>query len=307
MDHCEALIPDYYNFVRGVVETNDVSLNVSREMLQHDKQLNMISQNIEKKIKGALDKLLNDDRENYEKFFSAFGNHLKACAMEDFGKKQDKLEDLLLFASSNSKLVTLKEYADRMKDGQKYIFYATAPTAEAASMLPQTQNLLEKGYEVLYFTGRLDEMVAQMFGNYHDHVFKSVVNGDIDLGDEKKVSEEDQKVIHYVKNVLGNRVDEVKASSRLKDHPVMLTSGDGITFEMERYFRSLSKDMPMHAKKILEINPEHKAFAKLKYAMAEDPERASKFAEVLYQQGRLIAGIGVDDPVRYTELLCEMM
>ncbi len=309
MEHCEALLPDYYSFVRGVVETGDVSLNVSRELLQQDRQLRMISQSVEKKIRGSLEQMLSDERDVYERFFARFGRHLKACAMEDFGKNRDKLQDLLLFVSSKeNKPVTLKEYVAGMKPDQKYIFYTVASTVEEAASLPQTGVLKERGYEILYFVDKVDELVTQMFGNYHDIQFKSVVNGELGLDEVvgAQAGGEDQKVLDYIRTVLGGRIDEVRLSSRLGSHPVILTSGDGITFEMEQYFKSLRPDMPVHAKKILELNGTHAAFAKLKDAIGAEPERAEKYVEILYQQGRMMAGLKTEDPVAYTELICSL-
>ena len=310
MEHCAELIPEYYNFVRGVVDSSDVSLNISREMLQQDRQLRLIRQNLEKKVRETLDRMLASERDKYESFYRNFGRQLKVCAMDDFGENKEKLQDLLMFWSSKTKkLITLKEYTDNMKPDQKYIYYAGGDTLDSIDHLPQIEILKDLDYEMLYFTDKADELVAQMFGNYNGKEFKSAVDGDLGLEESKKeisATPEQQETIAYVKSILGDKVDDVRVSGKLKSHPVILTSGEGLTFDMERYFRAMSPDMPMKAKRYLELNVEHEAFRKLEEARKQEPEKAEKYVEILYEQARLIAGLGIEDPTAYTDLVCSL-
>ena len=308
MERCEELLPDYFNFVRGVVDSPDLSLNISREMLQHDRQLKLIGEHLEKKVKGELEKMLKDDRKAYERFFKNFGRQLKLCALEDYGAKQEQLQNLLLFWSNTEKgLTLLSEYVSRMKPDQKYIYYASGDTIEAIDRLPQTEVLKDGGYEILYFSDKMDEFVADMFRKYADKPFRSVLDGDLGLPPAEKKDEALYKEgLDFIKKTLGEKVDEVVSSSRLKSHPVCVSSGDGITFEMERYFKAVGQDMPVKAKRILEVNTDHPAFAAIDRTMTANPDKAAKYCEVLYNQALLIAGLPIEDPSAYTDLLCSL-
>ena len=309
MDHCQELLPEYFSFVRGVVDSPDLSLNISRELLQHDRQLKIISSNLEKKIISELKKMLSDDRAGYEKFYENFGRALKVGVLNQFGEKRESLQELLLFYSSTEKkLVTLREYADRMPESQKYIYYAAGDTLEAIDSLPQTELLKERGMEILYCTDRADEFLADSLRTYDGKEFRSAVDGDLGLEDEPKPqeSESDKECLAFIKETLGDRVDEVKASQKLKSHPVCMTSGDGLTFEMEKYFQAVQPELSMKAKRILEVNVAHPAFLKLESVRATDPELAKKYAEVLYNQALLIAGLPLADPSGYTDLVCSL-
>ncbi len=306
MDRCEALLPEEYSFVRGVVESPDLSLNISRELLQHDRQLKIISGSLEKKIKGELTRLLRDDREAYEAFWQRFGRHLKICALDNYGAKKEALQDLLLFWSSESKkLVTLGEYADRMPAEQKYIYYAVGDTLEAIDRMPQTEALRDRHMEILYFTDRTDEIVSDMFRDYRGKHFRSAADGDLGLGgDAKDETEAYKEAFDFIKDCLGDRVTEVKASVRLKSHPVCLSAGKGISFDMERYFTAVQPELGMKAKRILEINVDHPAFLAFENARLINPEKAKKYAEIYYNQALMIAGLPIEDPSGYTDLLC---
>ncbi|MBQ6315472.1 MAG: molecular chaperone HtpG [Mogibacterium sp.] len=308
MDKCKELLPEYFNFVKGVVDSPDLSLNISREMLQHDRQVKLISKNLEKKIRGKLEELRDKDREKYEKFYKSFGRQLKLCALDDFGKYKEELQDFLMFYSSTeNKLVTLAEYVDRMKEDQEYIYYAAGDSLDAVDKMPQTEILKERGIEILYFTDNTDEFIPDMFRKYREKSFMSVIDGDFDLGDGKndeKMTETFKDTFDFVKEALGDKVDVVKATTKLRTHPVCLSSGDGITFEMEKYFTAVNPDLGMKAKRILELNVDHAAFLALDRARLDDPERAKKMCEVLFNQALLIAGLPINDPSGYTDIVC---
>ena len=310
MDKCKELLPEYFNFVKGVVDSPDLSLNISREMLQHDRQLRLISQNLEKKIKSKLEDMRDKNREEYEKFYRSFGRQLKLCALEDYGKYKDQLQDFLMFYSSTEKkLVTLAEYVERMKEDQEYIYYATGDSLEAVDKMPQTEILKDKGIEILYFVDNTDGFISDLFGKYREKKFMSVIDGDFDLGDgkdEEKMTETFKDTFDFVKETLGDKVDVVKATTKLKTHPVCLSSGEGITFEMEKYFTAVNPDLGMKAKRILELNVDHDAFLALDRARIDDPERAKKMCEVLYTQSLLIAGLPVQDPSGYTDIVTSL-
>lgn len=308
MDKCADLLPDYLSFVRGVVDSPDLSLNISRELLQHDRQLKIISANLEKKLRAELERMLRDDREGYEKFWKNFGRQLKVCALNNYGAQKDKLQDLLLFYSSTQKkLVTLGEYVSRMPEEQKYIYYASGDSVEAVDHLPQTELLKDRSMEILYFTDKTDEFIPDIFRTYGDKAFRSAVDGDLELGDEKQPETADhQETLDFLKETLGSRVDQVKASGKLKSHPVCLTSGEGMTFEMEKYFAAVQPDLALKAKRILEVNVEHPAFAALESARITDPDRAKKYAEILLNQAMLIAGLPLENPSDYTDLVCSL-
>ena len=310
MDKCKDLLPEYFNFVKGVVDSPDLSLNISREMLQHDKQLRLISANLEKKIRGKLEEMRDKKRDDYEKFYKSFGRQLKLCALDDYGKYKDQLQDFLMFYSSTEKkLVTLAEYVERMQEDQEYIYFATGDSLEAVDRMPQTEILKDKGIEILYFIDSTDGFIPDMFRTYKEKKFMSVIDGDYDLGDTKKDEEADKvfkDTFDFVKETLGDRVDVVKATTKLKTHPVCLSSGEGITFEMEKYFTAVNPDLGMKAKRILELNVDHAAFLALDRARTDDPERAKKMCEVLLNQALLIAGLPVQDPSGYTDIVTSL-
>ena len=311
MDKCADLLPEHFRFVRGVVDSPDLSLNISRELLQHDRQLKIIAANLEKKIKSELVKMLKDDRESYETFWKNFGRQLKYGVTANYGANKDLLQDLLLFYSSTEKKpVTLDEYVSRMKEDQKYIYYASGETLDKIDKLPQTEVLKEKGIEILYFSEDIDEFCAQILRSKDDKELRSVLDQEIEEGAEKKAEEASdahKATFDFIKEALGKDVVDVKASSRLKSHPVCLTAGEGLSFEMEKYFHAVQPDSPIKADRILELNVEHPAFTALETAVTEDPEKAKKYATLLYNQALLIAGLPLEDPSAYTDLVCELM
>ena len=310
MDKCPDLIGEHFGFVRGIVDSPDLSLNISRELLQHDRQLKLIANNIEKKVKAELERLLKEDREGYEKFFQNFGRQLKVGCLNNYGAKRELLQDLLLFYSSTEKkMATLGEYVDRMKEDQKYIYYASGENAAAMDNLPQTELLRERNIEILYLTDQPDQLLVEILRQYKDTEFRSAVDGDLGLEDVPEAKEADQEAqdaFAFIKETLGDEVDEVRASRKLKTHPVCLTSGEGVSFEMERYFAVAQPEMGLKAKRILEVNTDHPAFAALEAARTADPEKAKKYARVLLNQSKLIAGLPIDDPSGYTDLLCSL-
>ena len=318
MDKCADLLPDYLSFVRGVVDSPDLSLNISRELLQHDRQLKVIASNLEKKIISAnlekklraeLERMLRDDREGYEKFWKNFGRQLKVCTLNNYGAQKDKLQDLLLFYSSTEKkLVTLGEYVSRMPESQKYIYFAAGESIEAIDHMPQTEVLKDSSTEILYFTDKTDEFIADMFRTYQEKEFRSALDDEPETADaeKKEPDEAAQPALDFIRETLGAKVDGVKASTRLKTHPVCLTCGEGLTFEMEKYFTAVQPDLGLKAKRILEVNTNHPAFAALESARETDPEKAKKYAEILYQQACLIAGLPIENPSDYTDLLCSL-
>lgn len=310
MDKCTELLPEYFNFVRGVVDSPDLTLNISREVLQHDRQLRLISRNLEKKIRAKLEDLLKNDREKYEKFYKSFGRQLKLCALDDYGKNKEELQDFLMFYSSTEKKpVTLAEYVERMKEDQEYIYYAAGDSLEAVDRMPQTEILKDRGIEILYFTDSTDEFIPDMFRKYKEKSFMSVIDGDFDLGEgktEEALNEAFKETFDFIKEVLGDRVDSARATSKLKSHPVCLSSGEGITFEMEKYFTAVNPELGMKAKRILELNTDHKAFLALDRARLTDRDRAEKMCEILFNQALLIAGLPVQDPSGYTDIVCDL-
>ena len=309
MDKCQDLIGDHFGFVKGVVDSPDLSLNISRELLQHDRQLRLIANNIEKKVKGELERMLKDDREGYEKSFRNFGRQLKVGCINNYGARKELLQDLLLFYSSTEKkLVTLAEYVDRMPESQKHIYYATGENAAVMDNLPQTELLRERNMEILYLTDQADQMLVEILREYKEKSFRSAVDGDLDLDDmpEEKKADDYKEALDFMKEALGEGVDEVRISRKLKTHPVCMTSGEGMSFEMERYFNAVQPEMGRKAKLILEVNVDHPAFAAMEAARASDPEKAKKYAQVLMNQAKLIAGLPIDDPSGYTDLLCSL-
>ena len=310
MDKCDALLPEYLRFVRGVVDSPDLSLNISRELLQHDRQLKVIAANLEKKIRADLEKFLRDDREGYEKFYENFGRAVGYGIVGEGGEsRKEALQDLLLFYSSTEKkLVTLREYVDRMPESQKYIYYAAGENVSTIDHLPQTELLKDRNYEVLYLTGEADEFVLQMLHKYADKEFRSIIDGELDLGDEeKKVLDEKPELMKFVKEILGDRIKEAKVSRRLKTHPVCMTAGEGFSFEMEKYFKNFQMPTPVKADRILELNTDHPAVMAMETALLTDRAKAELYAKILYDQALLIAGLPLEDPSEYTDLVAQLM
>jgi molecular chaperone HtpG len=314
MESCETLLPDYFGFVRGVVDSPDVSLNISREMLQHDRQLKVIANNLEKKIKNELTKLLQNEREKYEKFWEAFGIQLKYSIMNAYGSNKDQLMDLLLFWSSKEKkLVSLREYRDRMPESQGYIYYAVAETIEKAASLPQAERILNAGFEVLYLTSDEDEFVFQMLQEVDGKDFLSVSDEkalpitEAEKAEVEQAEKEHKELLDFVKESLGDQVTAVRISKILKSGAVFLNSDGPISIEMEQYFKKMRSAFPMQAGRVLELNANSDAFAALRKAFDEDKEKAAQYAEILYSQALLISGLPLTDPVRYTELVCTLL
>ena len=316
MDKCADLLPDYFSFVRGLVDSADLSLNISRETLQHDHQLKLIARTVEKKIKSELEKMLASDRENYEKFFRAFGLQLKFGVYSDFGMHKDVLKDLLLFTSSaEKKLVSLKEYVSRMKEEQKPIYYACAETVDAAAALPQVEAVVDKGYEVLYLTDDVDEFALRSLNEYEGHPFVNVCNEALDIAseDEKKTLKEENDaatdMMAFMKETLGDRVSAVRFSNTLKDHPVCLSSEGGLSLEMERVLNAMpgAADNKVKAEAVLEINLNHPIAARLKALFAEDKDKLASYTRILYAQARLVAGLTVENPAEYSRSVCDLM
>ena len=311
MDKCADLLPEHFRFVRGVVDSPDLSLNISRELLQHDRQLKVIATNLEKKIKSELAKMLKDEREAYETFWKNFGRQIKYGVTADYGAHKELLQDLMLFYSSTEKkLVTLDEYVSRMKEDQKVIYYAAGETVDKIDKLPQLEALKDQGVEILYFTEEVDEFAAQILHTYKDKEFRSAMDGAAEESAQEKAKEAadaHKDVFSFVKETLGDAVSEVKPAVRLKSHPVCLTAGEGLSFEMEKYFQMMQPESGIKAQRILELNTEHPVFAALEAAVTADPEKAKKYAKLLYDQALLIAGLPLDDPSGYTDLVCELM
>lgn len=310
MENCEELLPEHFRFVKGIVDSADLSLNISREMLQHDRHLITIAQNIEKKIKNELTSMLANDRENYEKFFNAFGRQLKYGVSADYGMHKEELQDLLMYYSSTEKkLVTLSEYVDRMKEDQKFIYFAVGENISSIDNLPQTELLRSKGYEILYCTEEIDEFSLQTLMQYKDKRFCSATNDDLGIeNDENKEEEKDSSaILTFVKETLGDKVSEVVASKKLVSHPVCLTAKGGISFEMEKYFNVVQPDSGMKAQRVLELNMNHSAVKAMESAVQTDIEKAKKYAELLYDQALLIAELPIENPGEYADLVCSLM
>ncbi|MCR4795900.1 MAG: molecular chaperone HtpG [Ruminococcus sp.] len=315
MDKCADLLPDYFSFVKGLVDSEDLSLNISREMLQHDRQLKAIAKSIEKTVSNELKKMLKNEREKYEEFWKAFGLQLKYGIYSDFGMNKEKLQDFLLFTSSNEqKLVTLDEYVTAMREDQKYIYYATGESAARIEQLPQTELVKENGFEILYLTDNIDEFAIKSLMKYKDKEFKSVSADDLGLEtpekkEELKAKEEESaSLLDELKTALDGKVTKVALSQRLKSHPVCLTSEGEISLEMEKVLNSMPTDQKIHAQRVLEINPDHEIFGKLK-ALNEsgDKDKLGKYAKLLYDQALLIEGMSIENPVEFSNLICELM
>ena len=318
MDKCADLLPDYFSFVKGLVDSEDLSLNISREMLQHDRQLRLIASRLEKKIKSELKSMLLNDREKYEDFFKNFGLQLKYGVYSDYGAHKDLLQDLLLFySSSEKKMVTLEEYVSRMKEGQKYIYYACGETTDRIDRLPQTELLKDKGYEILYLTDDVDEFALRMMMKFDDHEFKNVADKDLGLETEeessesKKLNEDNGELLRYMKDALGEKVTAVRLSERLKSHPVCLSADGGMSLEMEKVLNAMPGAVPdgqkVKAQRVLEINPAHPIFARLQKLFAENPEQVKEYAGLLYDQALLIEGMPIEDPVAFSNAVCKLM
>ena len=314
MDKCEDLLPDCYGFVRGLVDSPDLSLNISREMLQHDRQLKIIAKNLDKKIKSELLDMLHKNREDYEKFFTTFGATLKFGVYNDFGLNKDNLKDLLMFHSSTeNKLVTLDEYVDRMKEGQDKIYYACGETVDKIELLPQVEAVKEKGYEILYLTENIDEFVVQVLMEHKEKKFINVCANDVDLDTDeekealKKENEENKDMFTLMKETIGEGVQEVRFTHRLKNHPVCLTSEGALSVEMEKVINSMPNDQKVKAQTALEINDSHPIAQKIKDLYANDKEELKKYTQVLYAQARLIEGLPVENPTQISNLICEII
>ncbi|MDK8640776.1 molecular chaperone HtpG [Niallia taxi] len=312
MEKCADLLPDYFSFVKGLVDSEDLSLNISREMLQHDRQLKKIEKNITKKIKGQLKTLLKDEREKYEAFYQSFGRQLKFGVYNDFGANKEMLEDLLLFYSSKEKkLVSLDEYVSKMADEQKYIYYATGESIERINKLPQTELVADEGYEILYFTDDIDEFAIKMLRVYKDKEFKSVSSSDLGINvNDKETTETEEEVkplLQFMKDALNGKVKDVKISTRLKSHPVCLSTEGELTIEMEKILNAMPDSQGVTADKVLEINTSHEVFQSLKTAFAQDNDKLTLYTNLLYNQAMLIEGLPIEDPVEFTNNICKIM
>lgn len=311
MEKCSELLPDYFGFVKGIVDSQDLSLNISREMLQHDRQLSRIAKNIKTKIKNELESMMKNDRESYEKFYKSFGRQLKYGVYDDFGMNKDELKDLLMFYSSKEKkMVSLAEYVERMAEDQKYIYYAVGESNERIEKMPQTEMVLDKGYEILYFTEDVDEFAIKMLMNYKEKEFKSVSSGDLGIESEeenKKENEENKGIFEAMKEALGEKISAVKASSRLKNYPVCLSSEGEVSIEMEKILSAMPNNQGVKAQKVLEVNTNHEVFNSLKDALENDKDRFNLYTKLLYNQALLVEGLSIEDPVDFTNDICKLM
>ena len=314
MENCEDLLPEHFRFVRGIVDSQDLSLNISREMLQHNRQLTIIARNIEKKIKSELKSMLENDREKYEQFYAAFGRQLKYGTVSDYGAHKDACQDLLLFYSNKQgKLISLKEYVDSMAEGQEKIYFAPGENRERLAKLPQVETLNKKGYDVLLFAEDVDEFIPQTLMTYMEKQFCNVSTEDLGLKTEEEKKEAEEKaeelkgLLTFVKESLGEQVKEVKLSSDLGSHPVCMTPDAGMSFEMEKYMKKANPEFAFPVGRILELNPDHEAVKALQTAMTEDPVKAKDYAQLLCYQAQLMAELPLDDPYAYTELVCKLM
>lgn len=311
MEKCSELLPDYFGFVKGIVDSQDLSLNISREMLQHDRQLSRIAKNIKTKIKNELESMMKNDRESYEKFYKSFGRQLKYGVYDDFGMNKDELKDLLMFYSSKEKkMVSLSEYVERTAEDQKYIYYAVGESNERIEKMPQTEMVLDKGYEILYFTEDVDEFAIKMLMNYKEKEFKSVSSGDLGIESEeenKKENEENKGIFEAMKEALGEKISAVKASSRLKNYPVCLSSEGEVSIEMEKILSAMPNNQGVKAQKVLEVNTNHEVFNSLKDALENDKDKFNLYTKLLYNQALLVEGLSIEDPVDFTNDICKLM
>jgi len=312
MNKCSELLPDYFGFVKGIVDSEDLSLNISREVLQHDRQLKIIAKNIKTKIKNELESMLKNERDNYDKFYKSFGRQLKFGVYSDFGMEKEVLQDLLMFYSSKEKkLVTLDEYVSKMPAEQKYIYYAAGESNEKIDKLPQTDLVKDKGYEILYFTDDVDEFAIKMLMKYKEKEFKSVSSGDLGIEEDKKTSKEEEEankgLFESMKTILGDKVKEVKSSKRLKNHPVCFSNEGELSIEMEKTLNAMPNSENIKAEKVLEINTNHEVFKALKEAFDNDKEKLNLYTNLLYNQALLIEGLPIGDPVEFTNNICKIM
>ncbi|MFU0800748.1 MAG: molecular chaperone HtpG [Xylanivirga thermophila] len=308
MEKCADLLPDYFGFVQGLVDSADLSLNISRELLQHDRQLRFIAKKINDKIKKELLSMLKDEREKYVEFYGNFGRQLKYGIYSDFGTHKEELQDLLMFYSSTEKkLVSLDEYVSRMKEDQKHIYYATGESIEKIEKLPQTEMIKDKGFEILYFTDDIDEFAIKMLMNYKDKEFKSVSSGDLDFDTDSKNTDENKDIFDFMKEALNGKVKEVRASKRLKTHPVCLANEGEVSIEMEKVLNMMPDNPNIKADKILEINTNHEMFDAIKKAFSEDKDKLKMYANLLYNQALLIEGLPIDDPVQFANDVCSLI
>ncbi|MCI6729097.1 MAG: molecular chaperone HtpG [Firmicutes bacterium] len=314
MENCEDLLPDHFRFVRGIVDSQDLSLNISREMLQHDRQLTFIAKNLEKKVKSLLVDLMKDDRETYEKFYAAFGRQLKYGTVSDYGAHKEACQDLLLFWShKEGKLISLQEYVDAMAEGQEKIYFAPGESKDRLAKLPQVETLSGKGYDVLLFTEDVDEFIPQTLMKYADKDFCNVTTDDLGLETEEEKKQTQEKaeslkdVLSFVKDALGDKVKEVRLSGSLGSYPVSLTPDAGMSFEMEKYMKRVNPEFAFTPGRILELNADHPAFKALEAAVTGEPEKAKDYAQLLYGQALLMADLPLEDPMAYSELVCKLM
>ena len=314
MENCEDLLPEHFRFVRGIVDSQDLSLNISREMLQHNRQLTIIARNIEKKIKSELKSMLENDREKYEEFYAAFGRQLKYGTVSEYGAHKESCQDLLLFYShKQGKLVSLKEYVEAMAEGQEKIYFAPGENKDRLAKLPQVETLSAKGYDVLLFTEDVDEFIPQTLMTYMEKQFCNVSTEDLGLQSEEEKKEAEEKAeelkgfLTFVKETLGDQVKEVKLSANLGSHPVCMTPADGMSFEMEKYMKKANPEFAFNVGRILELNADHEAVQAMQKAMTEDPIKAKDYAQLLMYQAQLMAELPLEDPFAYTELVCKLM
>ena len=314
MDKCSDLLPDYFGFVKGVVDSDDLSLNISREILQQDRQLKLIASNIEKKIKSELESMLKDERDKYEKFFKEFGMQLKLGVYNDYGMHKDELKDLLLFYSSkDEKYITLKEYVSSMKDDEENIYYACGETIDKINMLPQVEKVKDKGYNILYLTEYVDEFAIKSLMEYDGKKFVNVSEENLDLDTEeekeeiKKINDENKEMLNSMKEIIGSDISDVRFTHRLKNHPVCLVSEGPVSIEMQKVLNAMPTDQSINAKIILEINSSHKIADKLKELYKGDKEKFNEYTKILYSQSRLIEGLSIENPTEISNLICDLL
>ena len=314
MDKCSDLLPDYFGFVKGVVDSDDLSLNISREILQQDRQLKLIASNIEKKIKSELESMLKGERDKYEKFFKEFGMQLKLGVYNDYGMHKDELKDLLLFYSSkDEKYITLKEYVSSMKDDEENIYYACGETIDKINMLPQVEKVKDKGYNILYLTEYVDEFAIKSLMEYDGKKFVNVSEENLDLDTEeekeeiKKINDENKEMLNSMKEIIGSDISDVRFTHRLKNHPVCLVSEGPVSIEMQKVLNAMPTDQNINAKIILEINSSHKIADKLKELYRSDKEKFNEYTKILYSQSRLIEGLSIENPTEISNLICDLL
>lgn len=314
MDKASDLVPEHFRFVKGLVDSQDLSLNISREMLQHDRQLKLIADKIEKRIQTELEKMLKNERETYEKFFKSFGLQLKFGIYNSYGMLKDKLQDLLLFYSGQQeKMITLKEYVESMKDEQKEIYFASGENYDKINHLPTVERVKDKGFDILYLVDDVDEFCLQMLRDYQEKPFKNINQGDLDIDTDEekkeleKVNEDNKDLLETLKETLKDKVQDVRISSRLKSHPVCLVSGEGVSFEMEKVLNQMPDGQNVKAGRILEINPNHQIFNALQSVFEKDKDKINDYASLLFDQALLIEGFSIDDPVEFSNKICELM